>query len=577
MLADVIEIFAKELEEHGEKLILDSYIPADGEYVIVSLEDFTIIDRVEIKQDKKTKEIDRNNPNFDFLCYVDYVSKYLNSDKALASKNIHSNNYLTFFVKKENVHNEEKINDKIIAEYYEILKDPSAKSKYRERKTKEIIENIEKEIGQPNEIEINRIESWIKNNLYELVDKDSRDKSYLKIFFKCDLDTYKNESNRYILPNIYNSNDHNEIVNENIYGFPNNNMGLNSKKPFLENKTRKKTVPSLISQDGILKQKMFFDHLFNLASAGRYNVYASETSVIGLTNDNLPNQDFTGYFLRIRKGKKEAEIIDFDIIGLYKVAIRPFRLRNVLDLEKTEVRYRTIHKLVELKEEINKTLFYNFLTNNYFTEAKDLSINDSILKRNILLARAALFRWFYKGNSEGVWQVLDTGSLDLIKAGINNAHLLKASEQFNLRSSLKHYFEGGEDMADILVEVKNSLREKINLRDTDYFTSEEEYFFAVGQVTYYLLSLSKASKKTHALANPVFNAKSDEQIKEILKRLFIKYNHEEKMGRRFAHLYAMVSGYVPEDKKINDDLIIAGYLHSNLIYEKSIEEVADNE
>lgn len=79
------------------------------------------------------------------------------------------------------------------------------------------------------------------------------------------------------------------------------------------------------------------------------------------------------------------------------------------------------------------------------------------------------------------------------------------------------------------------------------------------------------------MANPVFNAKSDEQIKEILKRLFKKYNYVEKMGRRFSHLYAMVSGYVPKEGKINDDLIIAGYLHSNLIYEKSTEEVADNE
>lgn len=43
------------------------------------------------------------------------------------------------------------------------------------------------------------------------------------------------------------------------------------------------------------------------------------------------------------------------------------------------------------------------------------------------------------------------------------------------------------------------------------------------------------------------------------------------MARRFNNLYAMISAYVPENIKINDDLIIAGYLHSNLIYEKSTE------
>lgn len=573
MLADVIEVFAKELEEHGEKLILDSYIPADGEYIIVDPDDFTIIDRVEIKQDKKTKEIDRNNPLFYLLCHADYLSMYINVDKALASKNIHSNNYLTFFVKKENVHDNTKINVDIIGKYYEVFKNPAAKAKYRDQKTKIIIENIEKEIGKPNVEEINRIENWVKSNIYELVDKDSQDKSYLKIFFKYDLDTYRRESDRYILPNVYNSNDYNEIVNGEIHGLPNNNIDLNAKKPYKKNKTRKNDIPNLVEQKEILMHKLFFDHLLNFANARKYNVYVSESDVRGYPNEQLPDKDFTGFFLRISKGKEGAEIIDFDNIGLYKVRIRPFRLRNVLDLERSELQYRTIEKLIEIKNVINEVFFYKFLTNNYFTEAKDLSINDPVLKRNILLSRTALFRWFYKGNNYGVWKILDTSSLDLIKGAIINGYLPRASEQFNLRCSLKYYFEGGEDMADILLEVKNSLREKINGKDTDYFNSEEEYYFAVGQVTYYLLSLSKANKKPHSLANPVFNAKSDAQLKEILKRLFIKYNHEEKMGRRFSHLYAMVSGYVPEYKKINDDLIIAGYLHSNLIYEKSTEEV----
>ncbi|MCS4473106.1 hypothetical protein JQ038_17150 [Clostridium botulinum] len=40
-----------------------------------------------------------------------------------SNKIIHSNNYLSFFVKKESVVNG-KLNEKIIDDYYEILKNP---------------------------------------------------------------------------------------------------------------------------------------------------------------------------------------------------------------------------------------------------------------------------------------------------------------------------------------------------------------------------------------------------------------------------------------------------------------------
>ena len=39
-------------------------------------------------------------------------------------------------------------------------------------------------------------------------------------------------------------------------------------------------------------------------------------------------------------------------------------------------------------------------------------------------------------------------------------------------------------------------------------------------------------------------------------------------GKRFNNLYAMIVGYVSEGK-VDNDLMIAGYLNSNLIYEKN--------
>lgn len=575
MLADVIKTFEKEYRTKGDDYITDSYVPVDGEYIIVdvSSEEFKILDKVIIKQDKKTKKIDTTNQYFNFIRKADYMSKYLESNKAIKDKNIHSNNYLTFFIKKENVNNG-KLNDKVIEEYYKILKSPL--TKYTKSKAKKLYEEIEKKNGKADEKRIEKIQKWVKDNIYDLVSKDSKDKSYLKIFFNYNLEEYRKESEKYILTNIYNSNDFNITINKQIYGLPNNNMGLNSKKPYLENKSRKSKVPYLLSQDEVLIQKKFFDYLMNQASIDNTNIYINEDEIKSLSNDEMLRSDFSGYYLRIKKGM-EVEIHDFDTIGLYKSKIKPLSLLNVLQVEKSKVSYGKVNTLEGLKNVINEMFFSKFLTTNYFTEPKDLNINDSSLKRNLLLTRTVLFSWFYKGNSSNVWKLLNSSSLDLIKGSIKNGYLSKASEQFNLRVSLKSYFEGGESMADILSKVKNSLREKINGDETAAIENDREYWFAVGQLTNYFISLSKGKNKVHSLANPIINAKTDVRIKDELRRMYKKYNYTINTGnKRFRNLFAMVSGYEPEGKS-QEDLIIAGYLHNNLIYEKTVREDNENE
>lgn len=575
MLKDVIRTFEKEYKAKGDDYITDSYVPEDGEYIIVdaSEEEFKLLDRVIIKQDKNTKEIDITNQYFKFICKADYMSKYLCSNKALTNKNISSNNYLAFFVKKENVHNGKITND-IIEKYYSVLKDPLIK--YTKLKQKQLYEEVEKKNGKPDEKRIEKIEEWIKDNIYELVPKGSRDKSYLKILFYYDLEEYRKESEKYILTNIYNSNDFNVTIDEQIYGLPNDNMGLNSKKPYLENKSRKEKVPYLLSQEEVLIQKKFFDYLMNQVSIGKTNIYIDEDKIKSLYNDEMLEEDFSGYYLRIKKGM-EVEIHDFDTIGLYKPNIKPLNLINTLQLKDSKISYGKVSTLKSLRNLVNEVFFNKFLASNYFAEPKDLNINDSCLKRNLLLARTTLFRWFYKGNSNSVWKILDTTSLDLIKGSINNGYLKKASDQFNLRVSLRNYYEGGESMADILINIKNLLRSKINENETQTIENDNEYWFAVGQLASYFISLSKSKNKMNSLANPIINAKTDTRVKEELRKMYKKYNYVINTGnKRFKNLFAMVSSYRPEGN-IDEDLIIAGYLHSNLIYEKSIEGGSENE
>lgn len=576
MLADVIKTFEKIYKAEGERYITDSHVPVDGEYIIVDVrgEEFEILDRIFIKQNKETKEIEGTNQHIPFIRQADYMSKLVDMNKPIDGKKvIHSNNYFTFFIKKENINNG-KLNNTIIEDYYNILKNPLLK--YTKANAKKLYQELEEKNGKADEKRIEKIEQWIKNNIYDLVPRDSKEKSYLKIFFNYNLEEYRKESEKYILTNIYNSNDFNMTIDSQIYGLPNNNMGLNAKKPYLENKTRKTKVPYLLSQDEVLMQKKFFDYLMNKVSIGKTNIYINEEEdeIKALDNEEMLDENFSGYYLRIKKGK-EVEIHDFDTIGLYKPNIEPINIVNALQIEKAKITYGKIYRLKDLKNIINEVFFSKFLTSNYFTEAKDLNINDSNLKKNILLARTTLFNWFYKGNWNNVWKILDWSTLDIIKGSINNGYILKASEQFNLRVSLKSYFEGEENMADVLMSVKNLLREKINQGGTSSIENDKEYYFAVGQLTSYFLSLSRSKKKALSLGNPIINAKTHKRIKEQLQRLYEKYNYDiEDYSKRFKNLYSMVASYEPEGE-VEKDLIIAGYLHSNLIYEKSNGE--DNE
>ena len=90
-------------------------------------------------------------------------------------------------------------------------------------------------------------------------------KNYLKIFFEDDRELYIQEEQRYLMTKIFNKNDYNLEVDNLILGLPNDNLGLNSKKPYMENKTRKITVPYLITPEEAVIQRKFFDYLMNQA------------------------------------------------------------------------------------------------------------------------------------------------------------------------------------------------------------------------------------------------------------------------------------------------------------------------
>lgn len=585
MITECLEVFQNVLER-DENVIIREYIPADGTYILVD-KNYEIKEQpIEIKMDKKTGNIDRSASDYNKICYYDYHSKLISMNKPQDSaKIIHSNNYYSFWVKKESILNG-KLTEEVIDKYYEILEEPV--KKYEKGKALELYQAVEENLGSVNKEILQKNKAWIKEHIFsinELVSVDLEKKDYLKIFFEADDLEYVKEGKRYFIPNIYNSNNYNIKIEDKVLGLPDNNQGMNAKKPFLSIKTRKVPTPYLLDEEQVMLQKQLFDHFMNFVSAGKYNVYVDleRNEFIPCRNDDknkgFPLGSVCGFFLRLQKGKNEAEIHYQDVVPFYENKLQDemeyidyMQIPNEKHPE-YEMEYHTYDKFSELERLIDDIFFSKMLRNNYFTEAEKISITDEGLKRSLLLYRMGLFSWLRLGHKEGIKKIAEKAFLEMIKTSIINGHTGKAVRQINLRLSLLRYLaKGGEYMADFSVSLRESIKQKLVSDESVGLANDTEYYYAIGQLARYYMFLNRGAKKNESLINPILNAKSSKSIKDRILQYYKKYNYDIMLGAKKADiLLKMVLGYETEGK-VQQDMICMGFVDNNLVLEKKEEK-----
>lgn len=147
MLQEGLAVFQR-MREKNDRLILDEYVPKDGTYRLIELTDdgYQTGKTLYIRYDKKTGEIiGKADSDYPFFCYLDYYSKLIDMNKPMdSSKLIHSNNYLSLFVKKETI-KEHKLTGKILEGYYAVLKNPM--EKYKKPQAKALYQSTVQETG----------------------------------------------------------------------------------------------------------------------------------------------------------------------------------------------------------------------------------------------------------------------------------------------------------------------------------------------------------------------------------------------------------------------------------------------
>lgn len=584
MLQEAIQAFEVMLGKNGDRLVTDAHIPKDGSYRLIVMKDdnWQMRESIDISFNKKNDSMDiSNDVDYRLIQELDYKSKLLEMNKPIDPKKvIHSNNYLSIAVKKDSI-TSGKLTKEIISQYYEILRNPIKKYE-KKPQAKALYQETEKKLGKPDIELIDKIEKFVlENDIWEGMNLEK--KNYAKVFFiysdkERTKDVYRTESERYLIPNIYNNNIYNLKCKDGIVGLPNDNMGMNSKKPYLENKTRKVKVPYLLNQEDALLQSKFFDYLLGQASKKKFHIYVDNINmeIYACTNKERPQDIESGYYLRCRIGKAGAEICEADVITHYNSKLdKPFYLKNYIEipekiLEKSKIQYEeAIENQWEILDLMNAILFEGKLRSNFFTDSKDINIYDGCLKQSILKSRGTFINWFWKGEKNQIVRMIDDISLSLIKNLIRKQETFAAQRQFNLRWSFLKYLDD-QSVGGYMSEIRKQLREHINAtNDVEWeFVSDAEYSYAVGQAVSYLLSLSKANNKAESYINPFLNAKNAAVINRRLVQMYKKYNYQimHVNGGRASQLLAHVLEYEP--KKIETEKIMAGFVATSLIYEK---------
>ena len=575
----LLEDFRKAYSEKGDKLITDSYKLDPGLYIKISKDGL-----IESMVAGKTRE---STSQYEWFAERDFISKYINSNKSIPSnlyddkknksinsKRISSNNYLTWFIKKKSI-----IDPKEKLSSPQILEITESYFNYFDSKNlndESVINLLDKDFDK-NSFEF--CKKFILDN-YSLINdlvlkKQDEFDNYVKVFFDLEYDTYVRESNRYLYHKVFNTDKYNIKSKNGIVGLSNFNMGLNSKKPYLEHKTMNIQVPYRVSLKDALLTYKYSHYLKSQGYGGRIQPFEFN---FNMPLENEVHKNVDGYsYMNLSQNNGEVEIRDFDIIPNFGDHIECNLINHLkYTIKEGEIeKYRdysqySIDSTRGITQAISDLMFKKSLIDNFKTDSKDLGLNRFLSKSLInymILSRDLLFDFYKKGIESNLDIFASKHGYKLAVHNLMKEGYRSGRDAFNLYYSIKNRKKGDNEMSSIS-EIKNSIKNKLSDEKIEDFHNDLEYSFAAGQLAYYLISMSAASKRSHDLIEPFLNRESVEEINRELSYWFKRYSHAINISnRRFNKLFSMILGYKKDQKKVND-MFLAGYLADNILYTK---------
>ncbi len=591
MIENLLGSFEKSLEKYGMDFVSDRHTLDKGLYMRISPEGQI---STYIVQDSKEVALDED---YRWFQKRDFISRYVDSNKAIYTKpnkgRIHSNNYLTCFIKKDNIIESDKTAEKknflSQQDIIENLKSYFESLLGENLNMSRFLDSINYQLSKEH---YDFCKHFLIDN-YSKIEKVILEKAdefewYIKIFFDFDYDLYQEESRRYLVHKVFNSNDYTLLMEDDTIGLTNFNMGLNAKKKYLEHQTKKSNVkkgniPYALSLNDAINLYWYGLYLKNHSNKHYYQIM-DDLLDIELSSESLKTmQPQNMIVLSANNGQKI--ITDYDIVPTFETR-SSYKTKNYLEYtymkdgievlkEYSNDKLGTI-KAMEL--DINKYFFSNQLLYNYHTDPKDINGNNYMSNRQknvLMLTRDLLFDYFYKGLYMDLQVFIDKYGIVFVKDRLfsfnNKNPFYEAIDAFNTYYSIKSFCKGGSKVEN-LQSIKNQVNKITESNGAELFETNDAYSYAAGQVAYYLLRQSESSKMNHDMVMPMLDKKKVSQLNRELVFTFKKYAHKISSKHiKFNQVYSAVLSY-NESEKVNEEAFLAGYLSNNIFYMKNKEE-----
>jgi len=614
MLQDITESYTRAVEQ-DMNIVLNHYTCKEGLYLRLDLGQpiDSITDQSYIIIDRKEDVLATQLEQIKWFKRRDYYSVVINDDMNkcidLPAKKIHSTNGFTLFIKKDIFPAIGKKKDTFtinqwkehIEKFYGACKNASKKlesmcpkikgsSKERASYTKQFMDTYFYDEQQYLESEYRQhllgackgyiLENWeaIIQKIQQIDEKKTL-KNYIKIFIDVDETLYKQEHEIYIGARIFNVNDYNIVDKGEILGLPSTDMSTNSKKPYLVNRSMRSYVPCRRTILEVTHTKSFYDWLKNqkqwqgLQLEYEYNYKGQDTytnspsfyvihhngeSIDGF--DNIPTRMPELYF----------EVENITYVPKYNEKMKRY------EEDSYEENY-IVSSQEQLQTLISRYYFKKQLQGYYKTNDPSISANffTGELKVLFLGTRDAFYDFFYKGINTSMVKILDQVTLksivEQLRHTVKGLEINELRRAYNLRIALLENFKikGGREMSIMVKKLPGILITKFNSEEQSYFENDTEFYYAVGQVVYYLLSQSKSQNKNYGMFEMFLNNKNSKHLIRRVKETFNTYKHAVAIGNKaFNQAMAMIMAYQPEEI-ITDQMqsiLLAGIFSKSLLY-----------
>ncbi len=589
----------------SEQFPLKDFIkPTEGLHIILEIKDGQVqLFKSELYQPKKGEEENYSDFLREECLPRELQLHYINSNKAISDKKIHSASPFGFMLKKQSIEDKQWMKD-----WSENIK----------RYFNESLRKCTIELSEDQKNVLNSFYEYCSDQLILTLKEDEnyqkvKSANYLIVYLKnFSPEQYQQANQVYLENNLFNKPEYTtpEKINDEFYGASDFYNGFNIKKSFLIHQTAPFDINSRIPQS-VSRWLYVFNQYRETRKAFKTNpllVFIDKEELNNEVVDVIKREgnqiSFHHLIHALFEDKKEdlgnyylfyflgGDIKDVDFVSSFSYEL-DVKIKQVIPSIEPEKDLR-IKSIFQFEQEILYVIFSNQLikrwkdSNTTFRYFEDIDNNPKYITdiqwQLVMRYRKGFYDFIYKSRRQAVTStmfhdIMRQGIIDDIRHDeIQNEQHTKTNDirkKLNIWFSLWDFFKSNSNkndltMASKIIEHQTRLR---TIRDNPnvHIQTDDEFAFAAGQVIYYLLTKSKSANLTHAALEPFLQKTDAGELKKAIANTFNAYKHEIDFGQgRFEKLCSEVMDYTL-DGNVKDLMpqLLAGYFSNSLIYEKT--------